>query len=68
MKFYYLVGRRGHSASVEVNIEGGAKLTRSRANVNAVGVAVMSRGEDHSVEWSIEFDVDTHVRLFALHL
>lgn len=28
----------------------------------------MSFGEDHSVERSIEFNVDTHVRLLALHL
>jgi hypothetical protein len=64
----YLVGGGCHSASVEVNIEGGAKLTRSRADVNAVGIAVVSLGEDHSVEWAVEFNVDTHVRLFTLDL
>ena len=64
----YLVGGRSHSASVEVNIESGAKLTGSRANVNAIGIAVVSLGENHSVEWPIEFNVDAHVSLFALHL
>lgn len=36
--------------------------------MNTVRVAVMSLGEDHSVERSIEFDIDTHVRLLALDL
>jgi len=67
-KLFYLVGRWCHSACVEVNIEGGAKLTRSRADVNAVGIAVVSLWEDHSVEGSVEFNVDTHVRLFTLDL
>jgi len=36
--------------------------------VNAVGVAVVALGEDHAVEGSIEFDVDPHMSLLALHL
>lgn len=36
--------------------------------MDAIGVTVVTLGEDHAVEGSVEFDVDPHVGLFALHL
>lgn len=43
-------------------------MTGTRLKMHAVRVTVESLREDHSVEGSIEFDVDAHMRLFALHL
>ena len=63
-----LVGRRSHAARVEVDVESGAQLAGSRPDVNAVGIAVVSLAEDHSVKGPVELDVDPHVRLFALDL
>lgn len=64
----YLVGGGCHAARVEVDVEGGTQLTRSWSDVDAVGIAVVALGEDHTVEGSIEFNVDSHVRFLALHL
>ena len=64
----YLIGGRGHAARVEVNIESGAELPRTGSDMDAIGVAVVAFGEDHSVERPVEFDVDAHVGLFALDL
>lgn len=64
----YLVGGGCHATSVEINIESGAKLSGTGSDMNAVGITIMTFGEDHSVEWPVEFNVDSHVRLFALNL
>jgi len=36
--------------------------------MNAVGITVVAFGEDHAVKGTIEFNVDPHVSLLALHL
>ena len=64
----YLVGRGSHAARVEVDVKSGTQLPRAGSNVDAVGVAVVAFGEDHTVERSVEFNVDPHVSLLALHL
>lgn len=43
-------------------------MTGTRFQVHAMRIAVVALGEDHAVERTIEFDVDAHVRLLALHL
>lgn len=43
-------------------------MAGTRFQMHAVLIAVESLREDHPVEGSIEFDVDAHVRLLALHL
>ena len=65
---YYLIGWGSHAARVEVDVKSGTQLSRAGSNVNAVGVAVVALGEDHAVEGPIEFYVDPHVSLLALHL
>ena len=36
--------------------------------MDAIGVTVVTLGEDHAVEGPVELDVDAHVRPLALHL
>lgn len=63
-----LVGWWGHSARIEVDIEGGAQLSRSRTDVDAVGITVVTLAEDHAIEWPVELNIDPHVGLLALDL
>lgn len=63
-----VIGRRRHAAAVEEDLEGRTQMSGSWFQVDAVGIAVEPFGEDHAVEGSVEFDVDTHVCLLALHL
>lgn len=63
-----MISRARHAAAVEEDLKGGTEMTGSGLHVHAVRVTVEAFREDHSVEGSIELDVDTHVRLLALHL
>lgn len=63
-----VVGRAGHSAAVQEDLESGAEMTGTGFHMHAVVVTVEALREDHSVEGTIELNVDTHVRLLALHL
>lgn len=63
-----MVRRAAHAAAVQEDLEGRTQVASARLQMHAVRIAVESLREDHSVEGSIEFDVDAHVRLLALHL
>lgn len=63
-----VVSRAAHTAAVQEDLESCTKVTGTGLQMHTVRIAVESLREDHSVEGSIEFDVDAHMRLFALHL
>lgn len=63
-----MVRRAAHAAAIQEDLEGRTQMTGAGFQMHTVRVTVESLREDHSVEGSIEFDVDAHMRLLALHL
>lgn len=63
-----MVRRTAHPAAIQEDLEGRTQVTRAGFQMHTVLITVESLREDHSIEGSIEFDVDAHMRLLALHL
>lgn len=57
-----------HAARVEEDFKCGTQMSSPWFHVHAMLIAVEAFREDHTVEWTIEFDVHSHVCFFALNL
>lgn len=63
-----VIRRTAHAATVQENLEGRTQMAGARFQMHTVSITVEAFGENHAVKRTIEFDVDAHVSLFALHL
>lgn len=63
-----VIGRAAHAATVQENLECRTQMAGARFQMHTVSITVETFRENHAVEWAIEFDIDAHVSLLALHL
>lgn len=63
-----MIGRTAHAATVQEYLECRTQMPGARFQMHTVSVTVETFGENHAVERAIEFNVDAHVSLLALHL
>lgn len=63
-----MIGRTAHAATVQKDFEGGAQMAGAWFQMYTMAIAVETFRENHAVEWTIEFNVHTHMSLFALDL
>lgn len=63
-----VIRRTAHATTVQENLERRTQMAGAGFQMHAVSITVETFGENHAVKRTIEFDVDAHVSLFALHL
>lgn len=63
-----VIGRTAHAATIEENLESCTQMAGAWFQMHTMSITVETFGENHAIEWTIEFNVDAHMSFFALHL